>query len=118
MASLPAYTVVRMTGFSEDIEPSVQRTEMERGVAKQRVINTHVVVTANMSFLFMTSADAAAFEAWYFDVIKRVQWFTMTHPRTGATITARFPGGAIGELRSIAGTDHLWQRDLSVEYMR
>lgn len=118
MAALPGYVVVRMSGYSEDVEPSVERTEMERGLAKQRVINSHVVVTLNVSFLFATTADSEAFLDWYCDVIRRVEFFDMRHPRTGEMISARFPGGAIGTLQSIAGTDHLWQRDLAVEYQR
>jgi len=118
MPALPSYVVVRMSGYSEDVEPSVQRTEMDRGLAKQRVVNSHVVVTLNVSFLFLTAADSEAFLDWYCDVIRRVGFFDMRHPRTGEAISARFPGGAIGTLQSISGTDQLWQRDLAVEYMR
>lgn len=118
MATLPSYVTVRMSGYGEEFDPSVERTEMERGIPKQRCINTRVMATLRLSFLFPTSTDAANFEEWYFDTIKRIGWFDMTHPRTGGTISARFPGGNIGEMRSISGTDHLWQRDLTVEYLR
>lgn len=118
MAALPGYVVVRMTGYGEQFDPSVERTEMERGLAKQRVINHSVVDVLKLSFLFATSAHAESFLDWYHDTIKRVGFFDMAHPRTKATISARFPGGDIGTLQSIAGTDHLWQRDLTVEYLR
>lgn len=118
MATLPDYVVVRMSGYNEQFDPSVERTEMERGMAKQTVLNSHVNMTLNLAFLFHTTEDAEAFVTWYFNDIKRIGFFTMTHPRTGKTISVRFPGGDIGSLRSIAGTDHLWQRDLSVEYLR
>jgi hypothetical protein len=115
---LPSYVVVRMAGYSEDFDPSVQRTEMERGPPKERRLNSQVLMRLSLSFLFRTSADAESFLDWYEDTIGRIGYFTMTHPRTGATITAKFPGGNIGSLRSITGTDHLWQRDLAVEYLR
>ena len=118
MAALPGYVVVRMAGYTEDLDPSVLRTEMDRGPAKQRVQNHHTIETLQVSFLFATSLQAEAFLDWYHDDIRRVGYFDMVHPRTGATISARFPGGSIGTLRSIAGTDHLWQRDLAVEYQR
>lgn len=118
MAALPSYVVVRMAGYSEDIEPSVERTEMERGPAKQKLLNSQVLVHLNLSFLFATSAESEDFLDWYFDTIQRIGYFTMEHPRTGETVTVRFPGGNIGTLRSLSGTDHLWQRDLAVEYLR
>jgi len=115
---LPSYVVVRMAGYAEDVEPSVERTEMERGLPKQRRLNSDLLVRLQVSFLFRTTADAESFLDWYDDTIGRIGFFDMRHPRTGATISARFPGGAIGTLRSLAGTDHLWQRDLVVEYLR
>lgn len=115
---LPSYVVVRMAGYAEDLDPSVERTEMERGPPKQRRLNSQVMHRLSVSFLFRTSADAESFLGWYEDDIERIGFFNMTHPRTGATISARFPGGEIGTLRSITGTDHLWQRDLVVEFMR
>lgn len=118
MAALPSYVVVRMSGYSEDIEPSVERTEMERGPAKQMLLNSQVLVTLKLSFLFPTTARSEEFLDWYMDTIKRIGYFDMRHPRTGQTVSVRFPGGNIGTLRSLSGTDYLWQRDLSVEYMR
>lgn len=118
MAVLPSYVTVRMANYGEQLEPSVERTEMERGPAKERVLNSRVMVTLTVSFLFVTSQQAEDFLDWYHDVIKRIGYFDMAHPRTGATISAKFPGGDIGSLKSLAGTDHLWQRDLTVEYLR
>lgn len=118
MATLPSYVVVRMAGYKENFDPSVLSTPMERGPAKERLLNSRVTMQLGVSFLFRTSAEAEAFLDWYFDTIERIGSFTMRHPRTGETITAKFPRGEIGELRSIADTDHLWQRDLVIEYLR
>lgn len=118
MAALPSYVTVRMTGFSESFDASVQRTEMERGMPKQRLLNTQVLQKLNVSLLMATAEQAEDFIDWYLDTIKRIGFFTMRHPRTGATISVRFEGGSIGELRSISGTDGLWQRDVVVEYLR
>lgn len=118
MAALPSYVIVRMSGYSETFDPSVQSTEMERGPNKESVLNSQVKMRLGVSFLFMTSDDAESFLDWYFDTIGRIGYFTMTHPRTGATISAKFPKGDLGELRSAAGTNHMCQRDLTVEYLR
>lgn len=118
MAALPSYVVVRMAGYSEEIDPGVERTEMERGPAKEKILNTRVTVTLKVSFLFATTDDSEDFLDWYFDTIKRIGYFDMSNPATGQVLSVRFPGGDIGTLRSLSGTDHLWQRDLAVEYMR
>lgn len=116
MAALPGYVVVAFTNYGESFDPSVERAEMERGPATQATINSQVAMQVRATFQFESRADADAFEDWYFDTIKRVGYFTMTHPRKGTTINARFPGGDIGELVPL--TETISKRDLIVEYMR
>lgn len=119
MATLPTYVIVRPTGYSEpEFDPSVERTEMERGMPKQRLLNSQVLMKIQLALLVKTSEEAEAFLDWYLLDIQRIGFFTMTHPRTGAPINVRFENGAIGALRSISGTDDLWQRDVVVEYLR
>lgn len=118
MASLPSYVAIRFPDYGETPQPSVQRTEMERGVPKQRILNTQVMVEVQAAFLFRTSADASAFEDWYYDTIKRIGWFTMTHPRTGAPINARFVGGDIGTLAPMSPTFGQSYRVVKLEYLR
>ena len=118
MATLPSYVTILFDGFTEDFDPSVLRTEMERGVPKQRVINSKVLAEINCRIMFESKADAASFEAWYFDTIKRIGWFDMEHPRTGVTISARFKGGNIGELVPLT-PDFSWcAREVTLEYLR
>ena len=117
MATLPTYARLLMD-YAEGFDPSVQRTEMERGPAKQAIVNTHVMKQPKATLVFNTASDAEAFEAWYFDVIKRVGWFDFRHPRTGATIQARFMGGDIGELTPIGPRFSPCQRTVTLEYMR
>lgn len=118
MASLPPYVTVRMSGHEEDIAPSVQRTEMERGPAKQVLLNSQVTMNPKFTLLFKTTADHEMFIDWYLNTIQCVDYFNMIHPRTGELIKARFPEGKIGTLRSLSGTDQLWQRDVTLEYLR
>lgn len=118
MPALPGYVCVQFADYSESFDPSVLRTEMERGVPKQRLLNSQVLVKINASLAFLSAADAAAFEDWYFDTIKRIGWFTMAHPRTGATITARLEGGNIGALVPLATQFAASERQLVIEYLR
>lgn len=118
MASLPAYVHVLFAGYGEEFDPSVERAEMERGVPKQRLLNSGVLMQVNATLLFSTAADIAAFEAWYFDTLKRIGWFDMTHPRTGAAISARFRGGNIGTLTPRNPQFSRATRSVVVEYLR
>lgn len=118
MAAFPSEICVLIGGYGEEFDPSVERTEMERGVPKQRVTNSQVMAKLHCALLFDTSADVDAFESWYFDTINRIGWFTVRHPRTGATITARFEGGALGALAPVNNNLKRWRRDVTLEYLR
>lgn len=109
---------VLYSGYSESFDPSVERTEMERGVPKQRLINSRVLVKLKCSLFFRSAADQFAFEAWYFDTLKRIGWFQLEQPRTGEIITARFEGGGIGELLPLHTQFRYSKRDVTMEYLR
>lgn len=97
MADLPSYVAVLFDGYSDGYpDPSVDRVEMERGSPKQSLINSQVLAKVNATLWFKSAADVVSFETWYFDTIKRIGSFNMTHPRTGSTIVAAFEGGRIG----------------------
>lgn len=118
MAALPEYVTVLFDGYGEEFEPAVLRSEMERGPPKERLLNTQVLQQVAARLLFKSKADAASFEAWYFDTIKRVGYFDVAHPRTGNTISAKFRGGEIGRLVPLV-PDFSWSvRDVVIEYMR
>ncbi|KAB7767630.1 hypothetical protein [Xanthomonas maliensis] len=118
MASFPPYVGVLYDTVRSSFDPSVLRTDMERGVPKQRMLNSQVLVKIAMTLDFATPTDAIRFENWYFDEIHRIDWFEFTHPLTGMKVHARFDGGVLGELRPVEGADRPWQRDVTVEYLR
>ncbi|KTF29708.1 hypothetical protein, partial [Xanthomonas vesicatoria] len=118
MVALPAYVGVLYDAIRERPVPAVNRTEMERGLAKQVLVNTRLVMNLPLSFDFATLEDAEAFLDWYCDEIKVVGEFTMPHPRSGKQITARFVSGDIGELRPVEGVERPWQCDVLIEYLR
>ena len=118
MAQFPSYVKIRFAGYAEEFDPSVERVEMERGVPKMRLVNSQVMQDLMATLQFNSAAEAAAFEAWYFDDIKRIGWFTMEHPRTKATITARFKNGGIGRLVPLMTQFKFSVRDVVLEYLR
>lgn len=118
MAALPSYVSVLVAGYGEEFDPSIERTEMERGLPKQRLLNTQVLQRLECTLIFSSAANVAAFETWYFDTIGRIGSFTMDHPRTGAAITVRFEGGNIGKLTSRNGRFTSASRPVVFEYLR
>ncbi|OWQ54013.1 hypothetical protein CEE60_10165 [Stenotrophomonas maltophilia] len=118
MASLPSVARVMFEGQKRSFDPSVLRTEMERGVPKQRVQNTQVLMKQAMVLYFSSAEDVEAFDTWYMGDIKRIGWFTMIHPFTGKQITARFENGALGDLVPDEKLPGDYRMDAVVEYLR
>ena len=118
MAEFPSYVCIAFDGYGESFDPSVESTEMERGVPKERLLNSQVMMKVAASLIFKSAADIESFLNWYFNTIQRIGWFTMTHPRTGQTITAKFPGGDIGTLVPLAPAFGVGKRDLTIQYLR
>lgn len=118
MPQFPSYAEILFAGYGESFDPSVQRTEMERGVPKQRLLNTEVLVKVQASILFRSAVDVEAFEDWYFQEIKRIGWFEMKHPRTDRPIQVRFENGSIGTLVPLNTLFRVARRDLVLEYLR
>lgn len=114
----PTYAKFVLSGSSEGFDPSVERTEMERGPAKQRILNSDVTVQITGIVLFVSQTDIASFETWYFDTIGRIGYFDFTHPRTGSTVQARFVGGRLGELIPQTGGYAIATREVTIEYQR
>ena len=117
MAILPSYVRV-LFDMPEGFDPSVQRTEMEKGPAMQRVLNSRVMMNPDPVFWFASYADAMAFETWYFDVIKRVGYFDFFHPLRRQTVSARFVGGDIGDLVPLGPGGNPCERQVRLEYQR
>lgn len=118
MATMPSIARVMFEGQKRSFDPDVERDEMERGVAKQRIRNTQVTMKQALTLYFSSIEDATAFDDWYFDEIRRIGWFSMIHPYTGKSITARFENGAIGDLVPDEKTAGDYRLDAVLEYLR
>jgi hypothetical protein len=105
-------------GQKRTFDPSVVRTEMERGVPKQRLENSQVLIKQAMTLYFANIADVRTFDDWYFSGIERIGWFTLVHPFTGETVTGRFENGALGDLVPEEKLPEDYRMDVVMEYMR
>lgn len=119
MATFPSYAHVQLRGAGESPSPVVLRSEMERGVAKQRRFAADSVVKVGVAILFRSAADAASFEDWFYDEIAGgADWFDWVNPRGGATVEARIVDGNIGTLQPLSGAWAYAERELVLEYVR
>ncbi len=118
MAAFPSYVKV-LLGATEQPKTVVMRSEMERGVPKQRRIASDTMVTVPVELLFDTPTDAANFETWVYSQIGGgADWFDWTSPRTGAVVQARIVGGDLGVLKPKRGVwSGVCSRNLTLEYL-
>lgn len=115
--AFPSYVKIGWNDSGENHRPVVERSEMERGIPKQRRINADVLVTVPLTLYFDTAADAANFETWFYTG-GGMDWFDFTLPRTGAVVQARIVGGDIGTLKPSNRTWSMSERQTKLEYVR
>lgn len=119
MASFPAYVKVGWKDSGEQPGSIVERTEMDRGIAKQRRTQADLIITVPLTAYFGSNADATSFETWVYTTLNGgMDWFTFTSLRTGGTVDARIVGGDIGTLKPATGSWSRSQRSFSIEYVR
>lgn len=79
-----------LAGYNDSLPDNTIRSEMDVGAAKLRRRSTSAV--ANLSFtILLTGSQLDDLEEFYLATTRGgTLSFTMTHPRKGGTITARF----------------------------
>lgn len=120
MATFPKWVKLVPRDGVERPAPVIVRTEMERGVPKQRRIAADALVMLNVTAVFDNGDRAEDFLDWFYGEAQAgVAWFDFTHPRTGETLSGSIPGGEIGELRPL-GTQagSRYARSFQIQYMR
>lgn len=118
MAAFPTVKYA-WTDLAEEPDPVVERTPMERGMPKQRRINSDARVQLTLTLHFDTKAEATAFETWFYtDIDAGQDCFDYVHPRTGSTVLARIVGGRLGPLSYQNPTREASSRQLQIEYWR
>lgn len=118
MSSFPAYARILRDGYSEKYNPSILRTDMDRGVPKQRIENSRVMAEISLGVLFKTKADSDSFEDWYFNTLGRVDWFDFTLPRTKQVVRARFKDADMGSYEALTFNFGYSKRSFVLEYLK
>jgi len=119
MAAFPSYARTLVDGYAESHSSIVERSEMDRGVPKQRKIQSDVLVTIPVKVLFATNDDAEAFEDWFYgDAQAGAAWFDWTDPRTKTLRQARIVAGSLGPLTPGGGFFSALSRTVTLEYLR
>ncbi|CAB5512056.1 hypothetical protein [Achromobacter anxifer] len=96
MATFPNYAKILLTGFSEEPDYGVLRTDMDGGIAKQRPRWTMPIVTRDATIHVDGVAQKNAFDLWMrTDLNGGVGWFDWVDPLDGVTKQARFVSGKI-----------------------
>lgn len=119
MATFPSYVKLGWRDTAEQHTPVIARSEMERGIARQRRTHADSLVTVPVTAYFDTAAESLAFEGWFFsDAAAGAAWFDFTLPRTGALVQARVVGGDIGQLKPATKNWAFSERSFQLEYIR
>lgn len=114
MATFPTYAKILASGFAEQRESALLRTEMESGPPKQAKIKSRVMVTRPVSILLQSRADYLSFVDWFADDLNEgSDWFDFTDPVTHTVKQARFVGGGL-EASPEAGLT-LWTINTKIE---
>lgn len=98
MATFPTYANLLNEGFSQQRASAIARTQMESGPAKQLKTLSRVLVTRQITCLFLTKTDFNSFITWFQTTINYgADWFTWTDPVDSASKNARIVGGLDAE---------------------
>lgn len=117
--AFPTYVGVMRTGYGEAHGDIALRTEMDRGVAKQRKTQSDVMVQVSMTLTFDTKAILADFEDWYYGEAQAgMAWFDWTDPRTGTVRQARVVANSLGASPAGVGDFSYTSRTVKIEYLR
>lgn len=116
MATFPTYVKLGWRDSGDSHRPIVDRAEMDRGVPKQRVNASDVLVTVPLTLLFDSATDANNFESWFYSL--GMGWFDFTLPRNNTVVPARIVGGDIGTLVPLRGDWVYAKRQVRLEYLK
>lgn len=117
MAVFPSWVMFNPREISEACTPVIVRSDMERGVAKQRRVSADTVCTIQITAIFSSSQRAIDFENWFYS--EGSGWFDYKHPVTGLVVQGRIVGGDLGTKRPLGGLPQSrFARDLQIEYVR
>jgi hypothetical protein len=121
MAAFPLKSDRILSDYNEMSESVVERTQMERGIQKQRRISSDSRVELQVTLLFTTKQEAIDFETWFYSASGAnagAAFFDFTVPRTGTVVQARIVSGDLGQLIADRAYLDLFRRQIKLEWWR
>lgn len=96
MSVFPAYAKILLSGFTEEADYGVLRTEMDSGIAKQRPTRSLAIVRRTVTIHVDSVADKIAFDQWRrVDLAGSTGWFDWVDPLDGITKQTRIVDGTL-----------------------
>jgi hypothetical protein len=119
MPAFPHHLCTILHAGSERPDPVVLRSEVERGLARQRRSAADARVQVSLQLGFETLAAADEFETWFYgEALGGAAWFSFNHPRGDRVVTARVVGGSLGAITPLAEAYRVAERTVDIEYIR
>ena len=113
--SLPSYAKVLFTGYQEQRESAILRSDMESGPPKQAKVRSKVMQTRTVNIYIEGLSNYLAFQSWFSsDLNEGASWFSYSDPVTSSTISARFVGGGYTATPMVGGLA-AWQINAKIE---
>lgn len=116
LSRLPAGVQI-LFDVTETEDPGVIESPMEKGPHKLRVAEQRLMTEQAVTLYFPTHAAMVAFDAWYLETIKRIDWFDYFDPRSRILRTVRFKGGARGPIKALASRFARSSRTATLEFL-
>lgn len=119
MPAFPHHLCTILHAGGERAAPVVLRSEVERGIARQRRVAADTLVQVTLQLGFETAQASADFDDWFYgEAHAGAAWFDFTNPRTNTVVQARLVGGDLGNLSPLAEAYRVSERTVVIEYIR
>ena len=102
--SLPNYAKVLFSGYQEQRESALLRSDMESGPPKQAKVRSTVMKTRTCNIYIEGLSNYLAFQSWFAnDLSEGAAWFNYPDPVSGSTVQARFVNGGFTATPMLGG---------------
>ena len=92
--TFPNYAKILVSGFQQQRESAILRSDMESGPPKQAKVRSKVMITRSCKVYLSSLSDFQSFDTWFSATLSEgSSWFTFTDPVSSVTTLARFVGG-------------------------
>lgn len=113
--SFPSYAKILLSGYQQQRESALLRSDMESGPARQSKVRSRVMITRTCNIHLSSLSDFQAFETWYSTQLNEgSSWFSYIDPIDGSSKQARFVGGGYTSM-PLGLANGSWQVNAKIE---